>query len=43
MPTTTEWPNYQEADFVIKNYLFASGESLPELRLHYREIGRAHV
>ena len=44
MPTTDaapSWPNYQEADFVIKNYVFTSGESLPELRLHYRTMGVA--
>ena len=42
MPTTdpaTVWPNHQEADFVIPNYRFASGETLPELRLHYRTMG----
>jgi len=42
MPTTdpaTRWPNFREADFVIKNYVFASGESLPELKLHYRTMG----
>jgi homoserine O-acetyltransferase/O-succinyltransferase len=33
------WPNYQEADFILKDYRFASGEVLPELRLHYRTIG----
>lgn len=26
--------------FVIANYRFASGETLPELRLHYRTLGR---
>jgi homoserine O-acetyltransferase/O-succinyltransferase len=35
----TRWPNYQEADFVIKNYVFKSGESLPELKIHYRTLG----
>jgi hypothetical protein len=42
MPTAdpaARWPNYTEADFVIKNYVFASGESLPELRLHNRTMG----
>jgi len=34
-----KWPNYQEADFVVKNYLFHSGESLPELKMHYRTLG----
>lgn len=37
----TNWPNYREGDFVIENYVFASGESLPELRLHYRTMGVA--
>src|SRR4051794_3691845 len=42
MPTTdpaSSWPNYTEADYVIKDYAFASGEVLPELRLHYRTMG----
>ncbi len=33
------WPNYQESDFVLKDYRFASGEVLPELKLHYRTMG----
>jgi homoserine O-acetyltransferase len=44
MPTTdptTVWPNYREADFVIRDYAFASGETLGELRLHYRTMGVA--
>ena len=28
-----------EADFVVKDFPFASGERLPELRLHYRTLG----
>ena len=28
-----------EADFVIRDFRFASGETLPELRLHYRTVG----
>src|SRR5262249_20053316 len=35
------WPNYQEAEFVVRNYGFRSGETLPELKLHYRTIGTA--
>ena len=35
----TNWPNYQETDFIIKNYAFKSGESLPEARIHYRTLG----
>jgi homoserine O-acetyltransferase/O-succinyltransferase len=33
------WPNYREGDFVIRDYVFRSGERLPELRLHYRTLG----
>jgi homoserine O-acetyltransferase len=33
------WPNYREGDYVIKNYTFGDGESLPELKLHYRTLG----
>lgn len=29
----------QEGDYVIKNYRFASGETLPEVRLHFRTMG----
>src|SRR6266446_10993357 len=40
-PENTHWPNYQEGDFRISNYKFASGETLPELKLHYRTLGSA--
>jgi homoserine O-acetyltransferase/O-succinyltransferase len=40
-PEETSWPNYQEGNFIIKDYKFASGEMLPELRLHYRTLGSA--
>src|SRR6476646_535284 len=39
---TAQTPNYPapvEADYVIKDFKFRSGETLPELRLHYRTIG----
>jgi len=29
-----------EADFVLRNFRFVSGEVLPELRLHYRTLGK---
>jgi homoserine O-acetyltransferase/O-succinyltransferase len=29
-----------EGDYVVKDFRFASGETLPELRLHYRTFGR---
>ena len=28
-------------DHIVRNFAFASGETLPELRLHYRTLGRA--
>ena len=37
----TSWPNQREGDFVLKDYRFASGEILPELRLHYTTLGTA--
>jgi homoserine O-acetyltransferase/O-succinyltransferase len=42
MPTNdpaSEWPNWVEDDFILHNYVFASGERLPELKLHYRTMG----
>jgi homoserine O-acetyltransferase len=35
----TSWPNQREGDFVIKDFRFASGETLPELRIHYITLG----
>jgi len=35
-----EYPQPAEADFVIRDFRFASGESLPALRIHYRFLGR---
>ena len=29
-----------EGDYVIKNFTFTSGQSLPELRIHYHTIGK---
>jgi len=33
-------PPSTEGDFVVRDFKFASGESLPELRLHYTTLGR---
>ncbi|MGB2644537.1 MAG: alpha/beta fold hydrolase [Candidatus Acidiferrum sp.] len=33
-------PATTEGDFVIRNFQFRSGESLPELRLHYTTLGK---
>ena len=32
-------PPMQEGDYVIRNFTFNSGETLPELRMHYRTFG----
>ena len=32
-------PSPVEGDFVVKDFRFASGETLPELRMHYRTLG----
>ena len=34
------YPAPSEADYVIRDFKFASGESLPALRIHYRSLGR---
>jgi homoserine O-acetyltransferase len=34
------YPPPVEADFVTRDFRFASGESLPELRIHYRTLGQ---
>lgn len=33
-------PASSEGDFAVKNFQFRSGESLPELRLHYTTLGK---
>ena len=35
----TNFPPPVEGDFVIRDFHFSSGETLPELRLHYRTFG----
>jgi homoserine O-acetyltransferase/O-succinyltransferase len=32
-------PVSSEGDFMVRDFVFASGETLPELRLHYRTVG----
>lgn len=36
---THQWPT-QDGNYVIKNFHFGSGESLPELKLHYLTLGQ---
>jgi homoserine O-acetyltransferase/O-succinyltransferase len=35
-----KWPGTTEGDYVAKNFRFRSGETLPELRLHYTTLGK---
>jgi homoserine O-acetyltransferase len=35
-----QWPGATEGDYVAKNFKFRSGETLPELRLHYTTLGK---
>ena len=35
------WPA-KEADYVARNFRFGSGETLPEVRIHYRTVGSPH-
>src|ERR1700733_12669411 len=38
-PTDPTYPGEKEGNFVIQNYRFQSGETLPSLRLHYTTLG----
>src|SRR5256714_9146165 len=40
-PPPRNYPAPVEGDYVIQNFRFHSGETLPELRIHYRTIGNA--
>jgi homoserine O-acetyltransferase len=35
-----DYPTPVEGEYVIRDFKFASGETLPELRLHYRTLGK---
>jgi len=35
-----EYPAPTEGDYVIRDFKFASGETMPELKIHYRTIGK---
>ena len=36
-----DYPQPTESDFVIRDFTFTSGETLPELKIHYRSLGKA--
>jgi homoserine O-acetyltransferase len=35
------WPEAQEGDFAVHDFHFKSGETLPEVRIHYYTLGKA--
>src|SRR5258705_1357910 len=37
---TADYPAPREGDFVLRDFKFKSGESLPELRIHYHAFGQ---
>src|SRR5262245_9400194 len=37
---TQSYPAPVERDFVVRNFKFESGDTLPELKIHYRTIGQ---
>jgi len=36
-----DYPAPTEGDYIVRDFKFASGETMPELRLHYRTLGKA--
>src|SRR5437588_4972033 len=38
--SAADYPAPTEGDFTVRDFKFTSGETLPELRLHYRTIGK---
>jgi homoserine O-acetyltransferase len=38
--SASDYPAPTESDFTIRDFKFASGETLPELRFHYRTLGK---
>jgi len=39
--SVADYPTPAEGDYTIRDFKFASGETLPELRIHYRTLGKA--
>jgi homoserine O-acetyltransferase len=40
LASAAEYPTPAEGDFTIRDFKFTSGETLPELHLHYRTLGK---
>jgi len=38
--SAADYPTPTEGDFRIRDFKFQSGETLPELRIHYRTLGK---
>src|SRR4249919_2711414 len=38
--SAADYPTPTEGDFTIRNFKFTSGETLPELKIHYRILGK---
>ncbi len=36
-----DYPAPNEGDFILRDFKFTSGETMPELRMHYRTLGKA--
>ncbi len=36
----SNWPTPQEGDFTARNFHFQSGETMPEVRMHYTTLGK---
>ncbi len=39
MAAAADYPAPVEGDFVLRDFRFLNGETLPELRMHYRTLG----
>ena len=39
-PNAATWPTPHEGDFIVHDFHFQSGETLPELRMHYTTLGK---
>ena len=38
--SAADYPEPVQGDYVLKDFRFASGQSLPALRIHYRTLGK---
>jgi homoserine O-acetyltransferase len=41
--SAADYPPPNEGDYVLQHFHFASGEELPELRIHFRTFGKAEL